>query len=306
MREGLSLAPRQRMKVALVIASAMHAAVIGGVSFSDLAKPARHTHSIEVVFTPVPSEQEPKDAHYVAPLAQVGSGDDQRENVPSDVVQGLEPDAQSGLALMAETDSAAPGASADPAILKQRKSPDSIAVSETRPEANPQPGSDGASSRAAELARLNAELAMEVRRYAQRPRVSFVNAVSAKSSVEASYMKEWVDRVERTGNQHYPDEARRSQLSGTVLMSVWVDSGGNIVRLQVDRHSGQQVLDDSAQRSVQLAAPFPRFSPELARVSDQLVITRTWVFEGGGLRTRTEQTTSGPQPGDAVGATETR
>jgi hypothetical protein len=40
---------------------------------------------------------------------------------------------------------------------------------------------------------------------------------------------------------------------------------------------------------VQLAAPFARFSPQLARASDQLVITRTWVFEGGGLSTRNDE-----------------
>jgi len=46
------------------------------------------------------------------------------------------------------------------------------------------------------------------------------------------------------------------------------------------------VLDRAARRIVNMAAPFPPFPPEIARDTDVLEITRTWVFTNDQLSTR--------------------
>jgi len=42
-----------------------------------------------------------------------------------------------------------------------------------------------------------------------------------------------------------------------------------------------KILDAAAQRIVQLAAPYARFSADIRRETDILVITRTWHFARG-------------------------
>jgi protein TonB len=53
--------------------------------------------------------------------------------------------------------------------------------------------------------------------------------------------------------------------------------------VEINRPSGQRILDAAALRIVQLAAPFAPFPADIARDTDILSITRTWIF------TRTDQ-----------------
>jgi protein TonB len=46
------------------------------------------------------------------------------------------------------------------------------------------------------------------------------------------------------------------------------------------------VLDAAARRIIKLAAPFPPFPPEIARDTDILEITRTWMFTNDEFATR--------------------
>jgi protein TonB len=46
------------------------------------------------------------------------------------------------------------------------------------------------------------------------------------------------------------------------------------------------VLDRAARRIIKLAAPFPPFPPDIARDTDVMEITRTWVFTNDQFATR--------------------
>jgi protein TonB len=48
--------------------------------------------------------------------------------------------------------------------------------------------------------------------------------------------------------------------------------------VEINRSSGQKVLDEAAIRIVRLAAPFAAFPPGIAQDTDVLNITRTWTF----------------------------
>ena len=102
-----------------------------------------------------------------------------------------------------------------------------------------------------------------------------------------SYMREWIDRVERVGNLNYPDQARRQKLSGTLILDVTINAEGELVKTDLRQSSGHQVLDDAAKRIVKLAAPFSAFPQKLRKEADVIHITRSWEFlNNSSIRTR--------------------
>ena len=101
----------------------------------------------------------------------------------------------------------------------------------------------------------------------------------------ARYFEDWRTRVERVGNEHYPEEAR-GHIYGSLQMTVVIDRNGALLDAIIDRSSGSAVLDRAARRIVKLAAPYPRFPPEIAHDTDLLEITRTWMFTNDQFGTR--------------------
>ncbi|VEB45638.1 TonB family C-terminal domain [Chromobacterium violaceum] len=81
----------------------------------------------------------------------------------------------------------------------------------------------------------------------------------------ARYQADWRLKVERIGNLNYPEEARRQGLHGAVTLEVTIAADGSLQGQRVTRSSGSPVLDDAAQRIVELSSPFPPFPPALAR-----------------------------------------
>ena len=61
-------------------------------------------------------------------------------------------------------------------------------------------------------------------------------------------------------------------------MSVLVNHDGDVVSSIIQSSSGEKLLDDAAKKVVQLASPFKQFPSEMKEKYDQLMITRTWVY----------------------------
>jgi protein TonB len=57
-----------------------------------------------------------------------------------------------------------------------------------------------------------------------------------------------------------------------------INQDGELLRAEVQRSSGQKVLDDAALRILRLAAPFGKFSNEMRQQFDVLAFARTWTF----------------------------
>ena len=57
---------------------------------------------------------------------------------------------------------------------------------------------------------------------------------------------------------------------------------------------GDAVLDRAARHIVKLSAPFPPFPPEIARDTDVLEITRTWIFTNDKFATRSSDRAAAP------------
>jgi protein TonB len=126
------------------------------------------------------------------------------------------------------------------------------------------------------MARLEAQIARQVDEYNRRPRKKFVGTRTVEA-VEAQYVEDWRQKVERVGNLNYP-QAARGRIYGSLVLSVSIRADGEVDEIDIHRSSGHRVLDDAARRIVEMAGPFGAFPPNLRRSVDILVITRTWTF----------------------------
>ncbi len=132
-------------------------------------------------------------------------------------------------------------------------------------------------ARSVEAARLQAEIDRNLDAYSKRPRRNYVGS-RAKEFRFARYVEDWRAKVERIGNMNYPQQARRQKIYGSLQLTVSIKSDGSIESIDVNRPSGQRVLDDAARRIVALAGPYAPFPPDIAKDTDILTITRTWTF----------------------------
>jgi len=126
------------------------------------------------------------------------------------------------------------------------------------------------------LARLEGQIARNVEDYNKRPRKKFIGA-RVEEYRFAQYVEDWRQKVERIGNLNYPDAAR-GRLYGSLVMTVVIRSDGSLDKVELNRSSGQRVLDAAARRIVEMAAPYAPFPDAIRRDTDIVEIVRTWTF----------------------------
>ena len=151
---------------------------------------------------------------------------------------------------------------------------------EAPPEAIVQPTATELAQRTLEAMRMEARIAKDIETYQQRPKRRFVGA-RAEEYRFARFVEDWRAKVERIGNLNYPEAARELKLYGSLLITVSIRSDGNVENVEINRSSGQKVLDAAAVRIVEMSAPFAAFPPDIKRDTDVLHITRTWTFTKG-------------------------
>ena len=150
-------------------------------------------------------------------------------------------------------------------------------VTESTPEKGPVVDSADLIQRSFATARLEAQVSKEWNAYQERPRRKFIGA-RAQEYRFARYVDDWRQKIERIGELNYPQAARDSGVYGSLVATVSIRANGTLERIQIDRSSGNRLLDDAARRIVTLAAPFAAFPSDIARDTDILHITRTWTF----------------------------
>jgi protein TonB len=131
--------------------------------------------------------------------------------------------------------------------------------------------------RSLEIARLEAQISKDWDAYQKRPRRRFVGARTQEFRF-ARYIEDWRLKVERIGELNYPQTARDLKLYGSMVVTVSIKADGALEKVEINRASGQKILDDAALRIVKLAAPFSPFPADIAKDTDILSITRTWTF----------------------------
>ncbi len=128
-----------------------------------------------------------------------------------------------------------------------------------------------------EMAKLEALIAKQQDAYEMRPKRQFIGARTRQYRF-ANYVDQWRQKIEQVGNLNYPEAARTQRLYGKLQLTVAIRADGSIENIKIQQSSGQRLLDDSARRIVQMAAPFPAFPENIRKDTDVLSITRTWTF----------------------------
>lgn len=138
-------------------------------------------------------------------------------------------------------------------------------------------GGDDLVQKSLEIARQEAEISREFSAYQKLPRRKFIGARTQEYRF-AQYVEDWRIKLERIGNLNYPEAARQRKLYGSLQLTVSIRADGSVESVEVNRSSGQPILDAAAVHIVKLAAPFAPLPPDIRRDTDILSITRTWTF----------------------------
>ena len=162
------------------------------------------------------------------------------------------------------------GPATAPPVPKPVEAPEPVAL----------PSADEMMQRTLESMRIEARIAKDIENYQQRPKRRFVGARAEEYRL-ARYVEDWRMKIERIGNLNYPEAARSLQLYGSLLLTVSIRSDGTVENVEINRSSGQSVLDAAAVKIVEMSAPFAAFPPDIKRDTDVLHITRTWMFMKG-------------------------
>lgn len=274
--------PADRLGFTLFLAVALHVALIFGLGFA-LPKPSEISKSLEITLSTFKSDVAPEQADFLAQDNQQGSGTLEHKAAPKTTEIAPFQDTEINKvvpppAAPPEVPREAPKAAVATRAPQREKTPVQAELQKTE-QRRPAPEFDS-SQLSAEIASLEADLALEQQRYAKRPKIHRLNAASTMRDKGAWYKDEWRRKVERIGNLNYPDEARREGLYGSLRLLVSIRRDGSLHEVQVLETSGQPVLDQAAMRIVHLAAPYAPFTGDLAEF-DRLEIIRTWRFERG-------------------------
>ena len=268
-----------RLALTLFIAAALHALVILGVSFDafDHNPVDQNAPTLDITVVGRQDSKPPEEYDYLAETSQDGAGN---------TIEKIQP--------QQETAEQAP-----PPPPPQESTPESTKVltanissekvqqpEKTRDEEqNKTSSATELINRSMEMLTLNQQINQTLQAYSSAPKSKFISA-RTKEYKYASYMRDWVAKVERVGELNYPDEARRQNLSGKLIVQVAVYPDGSVREITIRQPSGYKILDDAAVRIVKLAAPFAPFPDDIKRETDVLYITRTWVFTSGNLKSR--------------------
>ncbi len=272
----------QRLGATLVLSLLCHGLVILGVGFA-LERAAPVVPMLDVILTQTQSPLTQKQADFLAQANNQGGGEHDKASRPRDPQPGTVPQTETGVAPQAvRAQSPAPQPPPEARVIASPNSETRVASPSRvlRATVTPQQTGEQKIEHDMAMARLAAEIHLRSARYAKRPSRKFVSA-STQEYAWATYLRAWVDRAERVGNLNYPDEARRRQLSGTVVINIGIRRNGSVERADIVQSSGIPLLDDAALRIAKLAEPYPPL-PKTKEDPDILNVVRTWQFLPGG------------------------
>lgn len=287
MSSRASSSAADRLGVTFLFSLIAHAVIALGITFS-IAKPAPSLPALDVILLQSASGDAPDKADFLAQANNSGGGLSEKAKRPSNPLTSPIPKPIEGIAPRpTENGAPRPSTPTQTELLTTRSAERSVATARETPD-TPEiaaPTEREIIERKLEMAKLAEEIQRETEKYAKRPKKKYISA-NTREYAYASYMNAWVARIERIGNLNYPDEARRQQLHGQLVLTVGLNRDGSVKSIDIIQPSGHKVLDDAAIRIVRLAAPF-KAVPKNADAIDELYITRTWQFlEGDILRNR--------------------
>ena len=271
--------------ISLVVVIFFHAFAILAVKFS-VNNDENKNEPIIINMINNPEIDRPKQAEYLAQQNEMGSA--------SQLSKPVAPKKEANYKKSTKVSSAKKNSNAykSPSSKKKiapQKSVSKVKSVEHKPEII-EPSKEVSHLSAESLQQQISQLGAEIRESqvpAEQTKIKFVDSVSTHKYIAAQYIKDWENKVERTGNLNFPSVAAKKNFSGSLILDVGIKSDGSIYSIRVNKSSGIPGLDEAAKNIVRISAPFPPLPIELAKELDVFVITRVWTFtDETGLVTR--------------------
>jgi protein TonB len=273
-----------RLATAVFVAALIHGLVILGVRFTGPdAVPPVPTLEILLVPTGPDDPGSNEEAAYLAQRTQKGTGTGptaRRSSLPQATPEI--PDAGPG-PVDQEVEQSAPEAPFGAvSVLAQRAlDAERLPAGDDRPESPPvfhaQP------SRATPTVGVNAVVSDRSLHLRGQRSVDGKLLADTRESAIAAYLDGWKRRIERVGTLNFPNEARRSGMSGNPVVEVAIRADGALEQAVVRRSSGHPELDGAALGIVRIAAPFDPFPTALRERYPVLRFAYEWQFLNGRL-----------------------
>ncbi len=275
----IGLRPPQRIAISVFVSLGFHAFIFFGIGFAFpglgkiISAPIK---PLEVVLVNSKSKTRPMNAEKMAQNNLDGGGNTADERHAKTPLPTLNDDEQFSPEQSAQRVKQLEQEAKR--LLTQLKS--NYSIPEEKNNKNPtsaELSGQDLVQRSLEIARLEAEISKSMDTYEKMPKRKFIGARTQEYRY-AQYVEDWRAKVERVGNMNYPQQARDQKIYGKLTLTVSIRADGSVETVEINRSSGQRILDASAMRIVKLAAPYAPFPPNIRKDVDVLSITRTWMF----------------------------
>jgi len=127
-----------------------------------------------------------------------------------------------------------------------------------------------------QLVQLLAEIEKRINEENARPRRRYISPAT-REEIYAVYYDALRHKIEERGTANFPTLNGR-KLYGELLMNLTIDASGKVVEAEVVQSSNSRWLDQRAVAIVQSAGPFGRFTDDMKRKADQIVVTSRFRF----------------------------
>jgi protein TonB len=280
-RSMIALGKHGRMRVAVTLSLLIHLVLMFGISFKLPDPPQLAAQQpLEVTLVNAKTQARPQKADALAQANLDGGGNTEASRRAKSPLPVPREDKRGAELAMAQKRVEQLERQAQQLMTQARSKTTVVAAPETPQPMEVQPVAPNAAdimSRGREIARLEAQIARDLESYQQRPRRRFIGARTQEFRF-ARYIEDWRIKVERVGELNYPQAARSQGIYGSLVVTVSIKADGTLDRVEINRSSGQRILDAAALRIVQLAAPYAPFPADIAKDTDIISITRTWMF----------------------------
>lgn len=269
-----------RMGFAIFLALALHSLIIFGVGF-DFLKSQPAATALDVTLAQHPTTETIDDAAYIAQSSQQGSGNisDDKNEITTDQIADYAADVLRDTQPLQQTQTRQASAHMAERTISTIQNGETITqqIAESGEQESPTLDQEISPTSIKEYSSLRAQLDDQKQAYSKLPNILRLTSASTKQADHATYLKYWIDKVELTGNRHYPPEARSKKLFGELRLAVTVLPDGTVESVEILQSSKHHVLDQAAVETVRLAAPFSAFPKEMASW-DKIEIIQTWRF----------------------------
>lgn len=263
--------------VATVIAVAVHAFVIFGISFGAGISPDEMAQEVATVLTQ--NTQKNEDARFIANASQEGGGE-VRQQLRQETTE-ISPDSSDEMQNTQDIINLQKQARQQAYQQSYLRTTLSVRYVNSQSDNDSEKRQNDLEVQEERIRKkirtLEAQLSQKQQVFASKTNIQTVNSNATTHGKAAAYLENFRRHVERVANQHYPEQARAKNIMGDVRLMVIISPNGYVKAIRLLESSGSPILDEAAKQSVRQSAPYGHFDEEMGQLTE-LRIIRTWRY----------------------------